>query len=88
NNNKFQNNVFVHVTHEARLKGLAREIHQIHDKHFNSTIYGDIRLIVGYRNNRNIEFELSRKRPPSSILKDPLSKKTNHNGINGNGANI
>ncbi|CAF4459001.1 unnamed protein product, partial [Rotaria sp. Silwood2] len=88
NNNKFQNNVFVHITHEASLKGLAREIHQIHDNHFKNTIYGAIRLIVGYRNNRNIEFELSRKRPPSSILKDPLSKKTNHNGINGNGVNI
>ncbi|CAF3973860.1 unnamed protein product [Rotaria sordida] len=33
------------------------------------------RLVVGFRNNPNIEFELSRKRPSSSILKDPLRKK-------------
>ncbi|CAF3160882.1 unnamed protein product [Rotaria sp. Silwood2] len=76
NNDKFKNNLFVHVTHEARLKGLAREIHLIHDSHFKNTIHGDIRLVVGYRNNSNIEFELSRKRPSSSILKDPLSEAT------------
>ncbi|CAF4429654.1 unnamed protein product, partial [Rotaria sp. Silwood2] len=76
NNDKFKNNLFVHVTHEARLKGLAREIHLIHDSHFKNTIHGDIRLVVGYRNNPNIEFELSRKRPSSSILKDPLSEAT------------
>ncbi|CAF5135381.1 unnamed protein product, partial [Rotaria sp. Silwood1] len=33
-----------------------------------------MRLIVGFRNNPNIEFELSRKRPASSLLKDPLAK--------------
>ncbi|CAF3160913.1 unnamed protein product [Rotaria sp. Silwood2] len=78
NNIKFKNNIFVHVTHEARLKGLARGIHLIHDSHFKNTIHGDIRLIVGYRNNPNIEFELSRKRPSSSILKDPLNMVQKH----------
>ena len=71
---KFKKNLFVHFTHEARLKGLAREIHRIHDSYFKDTIHGNIRLVVGYRNNPNIEFELSRKRPSSSILKDPLQK--------------
>ncbi|CAF2875228.1 unnamed protein product [Rotaria sp. Silwood2] len=74
--NKFKSNLFVHVTHAARLKGLAREIHVIHDSHFKNTMYGDIRLVVGYRNNPNIEFELSRKRLSSSLLKDPLTKTT------------
>ncbi|CAF1318100.1 unnamed protein product [Rotaria sordida] len=86
-NDKFKNNLFIHVTHEARLKGLAREIHIIHDNHFKNTDYGEIRLIVGFRNNPNIEFELSRKRPSSSVLKDPLRKKRKPNGIDGNGMN-
>lgn len=74
NDDKFKKNLFVHFTHESRLKGLAREIHIIHDSYFKNTIHGNIRLVVGYRNNPNIEFELSRKRPRSSILKDPLQK--------------
>ncbi|CAM4819703.1 unnamed protein product [Rotaria magnacalcarata] len=74
--NKFKQNLFVHFTHEARLKGLAREIHMIHDSYFKNTIHGEIRLVVGYRNNPNIEFELSRKRPSSSLLKDPLRIKS------------
>ncbi|CAF2845127.1 unnamed protein product [Rotaria sp. Silwood2] len=74
NNEKFKTNLFLHVTHEARLKGLAREIHMIHDSHFKNTDKGEIRLVVGFRNNPNIEFELSRKRPASSLLKDSLAK--------------
>ncbi|CAF4098144.1 unnamed protein product, partial [Rotaria sordida] len=79
NNEKFKNNIFLHVKHEGRLKGLAREIHMIHDSHFKNTSHGDIRLVVGCRNNPNIEFELSRKRPSSSVLKDPLAKKRKPN---------
>ncbi|CAF3989633.1 unnamed protein product [Rotaria sordida] len=77
NNNKFKNNLFVHVTHEARLKGLAREIHMIHDSFFKDTSYANIRLVVGHRIDPNIEFELSRKRPSLSLLKDPLEKNQN-----------
>ena len=36
-----------------------------------NTPHGDIRLIVGNRNNPNMEYELTRKRPHSSFLKDP-----------------
>ncbi|CAF2819348.1 unnamed protein product [Rotaria sp. Silwood2] len=74
NYDKFKKNLFVHITHEARLKCLAREIHMIHDSHFKNTNKAEIRLVVGFRNNPNIEFELSRKRPASSLLKDPLAK--------------
>ncbi|CAF1351140.1 unnamed protein product [Rotaria sordida] len=77
NNNKFKNNLFVHVTHEARLKGLAREIHMIHDSFFKDASYADIRFIIGHRIDPNIEFELSRKRPSLSLLKDPLEKNQN-----------
>jgi hypothetical protein len=72
--NKFKTNLFVHCTHEARLKGLAREIHTIHDSCFKNTHRGNIRLIVGYRNNPNIEYVLARKRPSSSLIKDPSKK--------------
>ncbi|CAF1334191.1 unnamed protein product [Rotaria sp. Silwood1] len=88
NNDKFKKNFFIHITHEARLKGLAREIHMIHDNHFKNTDKAEIRLVVGFRNNPNIEFELSRKRPASSLLKDPLAKKQKTNEINRDGTNI
>jgi hypothetical protein len=74
NKDKFQKNLFVHYTYEKRLKGLAREIHAIHDSLFQNTIHGTVRLIVGNRNNPNIVYELARKRPSSSLIKDPLKK--------------
>ncbi|CAF1434632.1 unnamed protein product [Adineta steineri] len=40
----------------------------------NNTDYGNIRLIVGHRSNPNLNFQLSRKRPRSSLLKDPSKK--------------
>ncbi|CAF2717511.1 unnamed protein product [Rotaria sp. Silwood2] len=84
---KFKNNIFLHVTHEGRLKGLARDIHIIHDNHFKNTMYGEKRLVVGFRNNPNIEFELSHKRPASSVLKDPLRKRRKPNDVVSNGMN-
>ncbi|CAF5048699.1 unnamed protein product, partial [Rotaria sp. Silwood1] len=56
NNDKFKKNFFIHITHEARLQGVAREIHMIHDNHFKNTDKAEIRLVVGFRNNPNIEF--------------------------------
>ncbi|CAF3860731.1 unnamed protein product [Rotaria sp. Silwood1] len=72
---KFEKNIFIHCTHEARLEGLKRYIHEIHNDIFKKTDYGDIRLIVGHRNNPNTEFELTRKRPKSSLLKETLPNK-------------
>lgn len=73
--NKFENNIFIHCTHEGRLKGLKRSIHEIHDEFFKTTNYADIRLIVGHQNNPNIEFELAQKRPNSSLFKNqPIIK--------------
>ena len=75
NSNKFQKKIFIHCLHEDRFRGLQREIHDIHDSFFKNTTYQDIRLIVGHRNNPNIEYELTRKRPSSSLLKNqPLEK--------------
>lgn len=74
--NKFQNTIFRHCLHESRFRGLAREIHEIHDSFFKNTIYEAIRLIVGRRNNPNLDFELTSKHPSSSLLKnEPLRQR-------------
>ncbi|CAF3713387.1 unnamed protein product [Rotaria socialis] len=74
--NKFHKKIFIHSLYEGRFRNMQRQIHEIHDSFFNNTIYQDIRLIVGHRNNPNIEFELTRKRPSSSLLKNqPFQKK-------------
>ncbi|CAF4003077.1 unnamed protein product, partial [Rotaria sordida] len=52
-----------------RLEGVKRHIHEIHDDIFKNTNQVEKRLIVDHRNNPNIESELTRKRPPSSLLK-------------------
>ena len=77
NEHKYHNTLFVHCLHEASLAGLKRHVHEIHHSLFKDTAFDDIRLIVGHRNNPDIEYELSRRRPPSYILKDqPKPKKT------------
>ncbi|CAF4735060.1 unnamed protein product, partial [Rotaria sp. Silwood2] len=73
-NQKFISNLFIHCKHEARLNGMARDIHVIHDSFFKDTPTAAIRLIVGHRNNPNIELELSQKCPSLRLLKDPSSK--------------
>ena len=74
--NKFTNRIFIHYTHETRFDGLKRSSHEIHDEFFKNTDYQDIRLIVGHRNNPNMEFELVRKRSNSSLLKNQPPKKS------------
>ncbi|CAF4305020.1 unnamed protein product, partial [Adineta steineri] len=74
NIDKFINNIFIHCVHESRFDGLQRHIHEIHDSFFKNTDYRNIRLVVGHRNNPNLNFQLSRKRPRSSLLKDPSKK--------------
>ncbi|CAM4916398.1 unnamed protein product [Rotaria socialis] len=81
--NKFQKKIFIHSLYEGRFRHIQREIHEIHDSFFKNTIYQDIRLIVGHRNNPNIEYELTTKRPCSSLLKNqPLQKKQKVNEPN------
>lgn len=73
---KFWCKIFTHSLHEGRFYGLQRQIHEIHDSFFKNTVYREIRLIVAHRNNPNIEFELTRKRPSSCLLKnEPQSKR-------------
>ncbi|CAF4058846.1 unnamed protein product [Adineta steineri] len=74
NDDKFKNTIFIHCIHEARLEGVKRHIHEIHDSYFKSTDHGNIRLVVGHRNNPNLDFELTNKRPRSTLLKDPTKK--------------
>jgi len=76
NDDKFKNSIFIHCIHEARLTDLPRHIHEIHESFFKTNDHGAIRLVVGHLNNPNIDFQLTRKRPHSSLLKDP-SKKSN-----------
>ena len=78
NSDEFQNNLFIHCTYEKRLKGLAREIHTIHDSFFKNTDYGQIQLVVGHRNNPNMVLQLSRKRPLSSMLQYSSRKSRAH----------
>lgn len=68
--NKFKNNLFIHCLHEGRFHGLQRHIHDIYNSFYQNTPAGEIRLIVGHRNNPNLEYELSSKRPPTYILKN------------------
>lgn len=78
NGNQLERTMFVHCTHEARFFGLGRDIHMIHENLFKNTPNEDIRLIVGHRNNYNLEFELAQKRPrPASILYDPSKARGN-----------
>jgi hypothetical protein len=51
---KFNNTLFVHCKHEARLEGVKRHLHEIHDHIFKETDFGDIKLIVDNRNNPDI----------------------------------
>jgi hypothetical protein len=81
-NNKFINTLFVHCKHEARLAGVKRHVHEIHDNIFKSTSFADIRLIVGNRNNPDMDYELTRKRPPSYLLKDKPKKKSKSFSVN------
>jgi len=76
--NKFNSTLFIHCKHEARLAGVKRILHEIHDDIFKNTAFGDIRLIVGNRNNPDMDYELARKRPPSFVLKDQPKKKSNY----------
>jgi hypothetical protein len=75
-NQKFENTIYIHCLHEAKFDGLQRHIHEIHDSFFRNTDYENIRLVVGHRNNPNIDLELSYKRPRSSLLEDPSKKST------------
>ena len=79
---KLDDTFFIHCTHEARLGALKRDIHEIHNSLFSQTPNANTRLIVGHRNNPNLEFELSQKRPSSSLLKNVPNKskyETNSN---------
>ena len=73
-NDKYQNTIFIHWVHEARLTGLKRSIHEIHNDIFKNTEHSQIRLVVGDQNNPNLDFELAHKRPRSSLLKDPSKR--------------
>ena len=66
--NKFDNTLFLHCTHEKRLKGLKRDIHKIYSETFQRSPAMAVRLIAGHRNHRNTKSELIQKRPDPTLL--------------------
>ncbi|CAF1186890.1 unnamed protein product, partial [Didymodactylos carnosus] len=74
---KFNNTLFIHCTHEGRLADLKQDIHEIHDSYVKNTQYEQMQLVVSHHNNPNMDFELARKRPSQSILKDQPNKPKN-----------
>ncbi|CAF1497015.1 unnamed protein product, partial [Rotaria magnacalcarata] len=66
-NKKFNNALFLHYTHENRLRPLKRDIHEIYESTFKHTSISNVNLIVGYRNNPKSKTEQIRhKRPHAS----------------------
>lgn len=68
---KWNECLIIHYTHEQRLASYIRDIHQIWDGIFKSTPVDESKLIVGNRNNRNSAEELVSKRPvmPKALAK-------------------
>jgi len=79
NAEKFNNTLFIHCTHEGRLKDLKRRIHEIHESYVKDTQYGHMRLVVGHHNNPNMDFELTRKRPSLLLLKNQPNRPKSKN---------
>ena len=63
--NKYDNNLIIHYTHETRLNNNKRHIHQLWNQIFTQTPILSTRLIVGTRNNHNIIQELVHQKPRS-----------------------
>ncbi|CAM4987477.1 unnamed protein product [Rotaria socialis] len=75
-NKKFNKALFLHYTHEKRLRPLKRDIHEIYQSTFKHTIIRNVNLIVGYRNNPKSKTELIRhKRPHASYRRHDFKAK-------------
>jgi hypothetical protein len=66
--NKFKRCLFLHYTHENRLKRLKHDIHKIYKTTFTDPTLNHVKLIVGTRNNPKAKTEfIRRKRPHDSL---------------------
>ena len=65
---KFEDQFFIHHTHEKRFRSTKRGLHRVHQDLFNQSETKSVHMLVGNRNRRNATHELIRKRPQQSIL--------------------
>ena len=87
-NEKYKNTIFIHWIHEARFIQLKPHMHDIYNSFFKKDDHAAIRLTIGHQKNPNLDFELVRKTPRSSLITDPLKRgkhpiyfRTNHSMI-------
>jgi len=62
---KFDTNLIIHHTYEKRLQNHKKDIHQLWNHTFQQTPVANTRLIIGNRNNRNLQQALVYRRPVS-----------------------
>ena len=60
---KWDKNLIIHYTHEARLENCKTNIHQLWNQLFNNTEVMDTKLVIGNRNSRNITKEAIHRHP-------------------------
>jgi len=61
--------LIIHMTHENRLGGLKKDIHQIWSESFAKSTLNYVRFIIGNRNRRNSKLELVNNEHPPSMKK-------------------
>ncbi len=66
--NQWHHRLLLHYTHEKRLESYKQDINQISEKIFANTPVMDTKLIVGNRDNSNLQREVIHKRPHQSLL--------------------
>ena len=72
---KFRLGIFLHYTHEARLKHLKTDIQDIYHSTFRNTPVQHLKISIGFRNRTKSKHELlHHKRPP-----DLLRRRTSEN---------
>ena len=60
---KWDKNLIIHYTHEARFTTLKRDIHELWNEMLKNPITNDIRLIIGHRNNKKLSRTLMSLKP-------------------------
>jgi hypothetical protein len=56
--------LFLHYTHEKRLKPLKRDIHEAYHTTFQNTHVNNVKLLVGCRNNQKAKAQFIRRKRP------------------------
>lgn len=87
--NKSQNKLYIHYTHEKRFQTMKPDLHEVHKEILNQSATKNVKMIVGNRNRRNATHELIRKRPEQILLtnksipsESPIKKRHMNKYIN------